>query len=232
MLPDLHEELALYTTGYARVAGLDEAGRGAWAGPVCAAAVILPLDRTNLLDLLTGVRDSKQLSPARREMLLPRILGVAEAVGVGWATPAEVDEVGIVPATRQAMARAVAVLDGRVDALLVDYVRLPDLTLPQQALPQADVHCLSVASASVVAKVTRDRLMVALDGDFPGYGFARHKGYGTPQHREALARLGPSPIHRMSWRPVRIISECLTNLNSCSNISDEINSPLLPGRGG
>ncbi len=206
MLPDLHEELALYTTGYTRVAGLDEAGRGAWAGPVCAAAVILPLDRTNLLDLLTGVRDSKQLSPARREMLLPRILGVAEAVGVGWATPAEVDEVGIVPATRQAMARAVAWLDGRVDALLVDYVRLPDLTLPQRALPKADVHCLSVASASVVAKVTRDRLMVVLDGDFPGYGFARHKGYGTPQHREALARLGPSPIHRMSWRPMREMS--------------------------
>jgi len=206
MLPDLHEELALYTTGYTRVAGLDEAGRGAWAGPVCAAAVILPLDRTNLLDLLTGVRDSKQLSPARREMLLPRILGVAEAVGVGWATPAEVDEVGIVPATRQAMARAVAWLDGRVDALLVDYVRLPDLTLPKRALPKADVHCLSVASASVVAKVTRDRLMVVLDGDFPGYGFARHKGYGTPQHREALARLGPSPIHRMSWRPMREMS--------------------------
>ena len=202
LFPDLCEEFALCATGYAHVAGLDEAGRGAWAGPVCAAAVVLPLDRSDLLDLLGGVRDSKQLSPARREALLPRVLKVAEAVGVGWATPAEVDEMGIAPATRQAMARAVGRLDGQVDALLIDYVRLPEINLPQRALPKADVHCLSVAAASIVAKVTRDRLMVALDEDLPGYGFARHKGYGTRQHREALARLGPSPIHRMSWRPM------------------------------
>ena len=101
------------------------------------------------------------------------------------------------------MARAVSRLGSRVDALLVDYVRLPDLDLPQRSLPKADAHCLSVAAASIVAKVTRDRWMVALDGDFPGYGFARHKGYGTRQHRDALAQLGPSPIHRMSWRPLR-----------------------------
>ncbi len=203
MLPDLHEEKALLAAGHIRIAGVDEAGRGAWAGPVCAAAVVLPLDRPDLADLLTSVRDSKQLSPARREALLPLILEVAEGVGVGWATPTEVDEVGVVAATRWAMTRAVARLNGRVDALLVDYVRLPDLNLPQRALPKADARCLSVAAASIVAKVTRDRLMVALDGDFPGYGFARHKGYGTRQHREALARLGPSPIHRLSWRPVR-----------------------------
>ena len=205
MVPDLQEELDLYAAGHTRVAGLDEVGRGAWAGPVCAAAVVLPLDRPDLPDLLTGVRDSKQLSPARREALLPVILDVAEAVEVGWATPTEVDERGVVPATQQAMARAVAELDGRVDALLVDYLRLPDLDLPQRALPKADARCLSVASASIVAKVTRDRLMVALDRDLPGYGFARHKGYGTRQHREALARLGPSPIHRMSWRPIQEI---------------------------
>ena len=203
MVPDLVEELTLYSAGYTRVAGLDEVGRGAWAGPVCAAAVVLPLNRPDLPDLLAGVRDSKQLSPAQREGLLPLILGAADAVGVGWATPAEVDERGIVPATRQAMARAVKELDGRADALLVDYVRLPDLDLPQRALPKADVHCLSVAAASIVAKVTRDQLMVALEQDYPGYGFARHKGYGTRQHREALAQLGPSPIHRKSWRPVR-----------------------------
>jgi ribonuclease HII len=203
ILPDLHEEVILRAAGYTRVAGVDEAGRGAWGGPVCAAAVVLPLDQPDRIDLLDGVRDSKQLSPARREALLPLVLEVAEAVGVGWAAPTEVDERGIVPATRLAMARAVSRLDGRVDALLVDYVRLPDLDLPQRALPKADAHCLSVAAASIVAKVTRDRWMVALDRDFPGYGFARHKGYGTRQHREALARLGPSPIHRMSWRPLR-----------------------------
>jgi ribonuclease HII len=203
MLPDLHEEMTLLAAGYTHVAGVDEAGRGAWAGPVCAAAVVLPLDRSDLADLLNGVRDSKQLSPTKRESLLPVIQEVAEAASVGWASPAEVDEMGIVAATRQAMARAVADLDGKVSALLIDYVRLPEIALPQRAFPKADVHCLSVAAASIVAKVTRDRLMVTLDEDFPGYGFASHKGYGTSQHREALAQLGPLPIHRMSWRPMQ-----------------------------
>jgi ribonuclease HII len=207
MLPNLDEELTLRASGYIHVAGIDEAGRGAWAGPVYAAAVVLPLDRPDLAEILDGVCDSKQLSPAKREALLPVIQDVAEAVGVGWAGPGEVDEMGIVTATRQAMARAVAGLNGEAHALLIDYVRLPDVDLPQRALPKADVHCMSVAAASIVAKVTRDRLMVALDADFPGYGFARHKGYGTRQHREALARLGPSPIHRMSWRPIREMAE-------------------------
>ena len=202
-LPDLREELGLRAAGYPRVAGLDEAGRGAWAGPVCAAAVVLPLHRADLPDLLAGVRDSKQLSPRQRERLLERVRQVAEGVGIGWATPGEVDEVGVVTATRRAMARALEQLDGAVDALLIDYVRLPEIDLPQRALPKADAHCLSVAAASIVAKVARDRLMVALDEDLSGYGFARHKGYGTRQHREALARLGPSPIHRMSWAPLR-----------------------------
>ncbi len=203
LVPDLSEEYALEAAGHTRVAGLDEAGRGAWAGPVCAAAVVLPLDRPDLPNLLDGVRDSKQLGPARREALLPAILQVAEAMGIGWASPIEVDEIGITLATQRAMACAVAGLDGKVNALLIDYVRLPELDLPQRALPKADVHCLSVAAASIVAKVTRDRLMIALDEAWPGYGFARHKGYGTHQHREALARLGPSPIHRMSWRPMQ-----------------------------
>jgi len=207
MLPNLDEELTLRASGYIHVAGIDEAGRGAWAGPVYAAAVVLPLDRPDLAELLDGVCDSKQLSPAKREALLPVIQDVAEAVGVGWAGPGEVDEMGIVAATRQAMARAVAGLNGEAHALLIDYVRLPHVDLPQRALPKADVHCMSVAAASIVAKVTRDRLMIALDADFPGYGFARHKGYGTRQHREALTRLGPSPIHRMSWRPIREMAE-------------------------
>lgn len=203
MVPSLDEELTLRAAGYAYVAGIDEAGRGAWAGPVCAAAVILPLERADLLEALGEVRDSKQLSPARRETLLPQIRETAIAVGVGWGEPTEIDEWGIVSATRRAMGRAVTGLGERVDALLVDHVRLPELNLPQRSLPKADVHCLSVAAASVVAKVERDRLMVELDHTYPGYGFARHKGYGTPQHREALARLGPVPIHRLSWRPLQ-----------------------------
>jgi len=201
--------MALFAAGHTHVAGIDEAGRGAWAGPVCAAAVVLPLDRSDLADLLSGIRDSKQLSPARREALLPIIRETAEAVGVGWASPGEVDAMGIAPATRQAMARAVSRLNGQVSALLIDYVRLPEIALPQCALPKADAHCLSVAAASIVAKVSRDRLMVALDKDLPGYSFARHKGYGTRQHREALARLGPSPFHRMSWKPLQDAEQTL-----------------------
>ena len=173
--PDLCEEMTLFAAGHTHVAGIDEAGRGAWAGPVCAAAVVLPLGRSDLADLLRDVRDSKQLSPARREALLPIIRETAEAVGVGWASPGEVDEMGIAPATRQAMARAISGLHGKVSALLIDYVRLPEIALPKCALPKADAHCLSVAAASIVAKVSRDRLMVALDKDLPGYSFARHK---------------------------------------------------------
>jgi ribonuclease HII len=165
--------------------------------------VVLPLDHPYLPDLLTNVRDSKQMSPAQREALLPIILKVAKAVGVGWSTPTEVDETGILPATRQAMTRALKQLDVQVDALLIDHLCLPDIHLPQRAIPKADAHCLSVAAASIVAKVKRDQLMVTLDEDFPGYGLARHKGYGTHQHREALAKLGPSSIHRVSWRPLR-----------------------------
>jgi len=203
MWPNLSQERSLFSAGYAHVAGLDEAGRGAWAGPVCAAAVVLPLQRPDLLDVLEGVGDSKQLSPRRREALLPVIHDVAKGVGVGWASPAEVDAMGIAPATRQAMVRAVDGLGVKVHALLIDYVGLPEVDLPQRALPRADRDCLSVAAASIVAKVTRDRLMVAFDCQFPGYGFAAHKGYGTRRHREALAQLGPTPIHRMSWRPLQ-----------------------------
>lgn len=199
-VPDLREELSLVATGYVRVAGVDEAGRGAWAGPVCAAAVVLPLNRPDLLHLLDEVRDSKQLTPHRREALFPLIRSLAEGVGVGWAFPAEVDELGPVEATRRAMMRAVAQLNGGVDALVIDHVRLPGLDLPQRALPKADVRCLSVAAASIVAKVERDRRMAALDREYPGYGFARHKGYPTQAHRKAVERLGLSPVHRRRWR--------------------------------
>lgn len=202
-IPDLSEEHALRAVGHQHVAGLDEAGRGAWAGPVCAAAVVLPLDCKALTVVLEGVRDSKVLTPQRREELLPVIREVAVAVGVGWGGAGEIDIWGIVPTTRLAMGRAVVQLNAQVDALLIDHLELPGLDLPQQCLPKADARCLSVAAASIVAKVERDRLMVALDKAHEGYGFAQHKGYGTPQHRAALGRLGPSPIHRVSWRPMR-----------------------------
>ncbi len=210
MHPSLSEEMILYKAGYTRIAGVDEAGRGAWAGPVCAAAVVLPLARPDLADRLKGVCDSKQLTPTQREALWPLIHEIAEAVGVGWASPAEVDALGISAATRRAMARAVECLNGQADALLIDYVRLPEVALPQRSLPKADACCLSVAAASIVAKVARDRLMTALDDDWPGYGFARHKGYGTRAHRQALARLGPSPAHRMSWRPLQVVQRTFT----------------------
>lgn len=205
--PDLSEELALLAAGHACVAGVDEAGRGAWAGPVCAAAVILPVQRPDLRERLRDVRDSKQLTSRQREALLPIVTEVAQAVGVGWATPAEVDGVGVVPATQRAMIRAIAGLQQTADVVLIDHLQLPDLELPQRALPKADARCLSVAAASILAKVERDRLMIALEEDFPGYGFARHKGYGTAQHRQALSRLGASPIHRMSWRPLREVEQ-------------------------
>mgnify|MGYP001025395107 CR=1 FL=1 len=207
LIPDLSQEFALYASGHVHVAGLDEAGRGAWAGPVCAAAVVLPLEEEGLAGSLEGVRDSKTLTPARREELLPIIRDVAVAVGVGWGEPGEIDLWGIVPTTRLAMERAVQGLGDYVSALVIDHLELPGLELPQRSLPKADGRCLSVAAASIVAKVERDTLMVDLDDEYPGYGLAQHKGYGTRQHREALQGLGCSPIHRVSWRPMRLASE-------------------------
>ncbi len=204
--PDLCRERELAARGWPLVAGIDEAGRGAWAGPVIAAAVILPLDRPDLERVLQGVRDSKELTPQQREALTPRILEVALAVGVGGAGPREVDAHGIVAATRAAMTRAIAQLAPPPDALLIDALTLPDVALPQHSLFYADALCLSVAAASVIAKVTRDRIMMALDQYYPGYGLARHKGYGTHEHRLMLAKLGPTAIHRHSYAPVQALS--------------------------
>ncbi len=196
--PDLTAERRLWALGYSRIAGIDEAGRGPWAGPVVAAAVILP-PREDVLQALAGVTDSKRLSPAQREALFHRIHRVALGVGVGEASAREIDAMGIVPATQLAMHRAIVALPEPPDYLLIDYVSLPDVTLPQEAIVKGDARVLSIAAASIIAKVTRDRIMVEMDARYPGYGFARHKGYGTRAHREALRRLGPSPIHRTSW---------------------------------
>lgn len=183
------------------VAGLDEVGRGAWAGPIVAAAVILPLQRADLAASLRGVRDSKQMTAAQRARWSKVILEMAEA-GLGESSPQEVDALGVIGATRLAMTRALSHLARPADHLLIDYVRLPALALPQTALTFGDQLSLSIAAASVVAKVARDRAMVDFDRDHPGFGFARHKGYGTDEHFTALQSLGPSPIHRYSFVPV------------------------------
>jgi ribonuclease HII len=205
--PHLENEIALLRQGYRFVAGLDEAGRGAWAGPVVAAAVILPLDQPRLADKLVGVDDSKRLSPRQRAYLFDLIQETALAVAIGLASSALVDELNVVEATRYAMQQALAELNPAPDCLLLDHLRLPAVTLPQQAFPKADSLSLTVAAASIIAKVSRDRLMVEFEREYPGYAFERHKGYGTAGHRAALTRLGPCALHRMSYAPLKILVE-------------------------
>jgi ribonuclease HII len=195
-------ETRLWEAGISPVAGLDEVGRGAWAGPLVAAAVMLPPDRRNLRRLLTGVRDSKEMTARQRDRLADRIRQVALAVAVGEADPGEVDGIGPLRATRLAMERALQALPLEPRFLLLDFMRLPELGVPQTALPHGDGQVLSISAASVIAKVWRDDEMADLERSYPGYGFARHKGYGTAAHREALCRLGPCPIHRCSFSPV------------------------------
>jgi ribonuclease HII len=201
-LPSLRRERALQRAGYQFIAGIDEAGRGAWAGPVVAAAVILPFT-AQCVNALRGVNDSKQLTAHQREGYRTCIEATALAYAVGQATHAEIDLYGIVPATRLAMMRAVQGLPIQADALLIDAVRLPELTIRQEAFNFADSISLSVAAASILAKTARDALMCQLDESFPGYGFAVHKGYGTAAHQAALAQLGISPVHRRSYAPIR-----------------------------
>ncbi len=184
------------------VAGLDEAGRGAWAGPVVAGAVILPPEPERLLEALAGVDDSKRLSPAARDRLYDRIREVA-ATAVGVIPPAVIDEIGVLNATYRAMEAALAALPQPPDALLIDYIPRRLGAWEQKRLVRGESASLSIAAASIIAKVHRDRLLLALDEQYPGYGFARHKGYGTKQHRRAIAELGPAPIHRLSWAPFR-----------------------------
>lgn len=198
--PTLTEEQSLWRQGYHFIAGIDEVGRGALAGPVAAGAVILPLDVD--VSLLDGVRDSKELTPAQRESLAPRIQETALAFGVGMMSSELVDELGIVEATRRAMALAIEQLYLSPQFLLIDALKLPRIDLPQKAIIDGDKLSLSIACASIIAKVTRDYLMMEMDSRFPGYGFAHHKGYGTPEHMECLDRLGPCPIHRKTFAPI------------------------------
>jgi ribonuclease HII len=206
-MPSFIEEERLAAQGYRFIAGVDEAGRGALAGPVVAAAVILPVD----VDIaqLDGVKDSKLIAPAKRELLFHHIYELAVAVGVGMAPHSLVDSQGVVKATRVAMKQAIERLSPSPESLLIDHLRLPELKLPQKGITHGDNLCFSIACASIVAKVARDRMMVELDGLYPGYGMARHKGYGTRQHVTCLLRLGACPIHRRSFRPVKEIIQGL-----------------------
>lgn len=207
--PHLRYERSLWKKGLSWVGGIDEAGRGALAGPVAAAVVILPPDaslsrRVGAAQSLRGVRDSKQMTPLQRESWAPRIQEIALAWGVGFASAEEIDSLGIVPATKLAVTRALDSLSLAPDYLITDYLLLPNCPLPQTALVKGDRRSLTVAAASVLAKTARDALMREFDGEYPGYGYARHKGYGTPQHQEAIRRMGLCEIHRKSFAIHRV----------------------------
>ncbi len=187
--------------GYTLIAGVDEVGRGTLAGPVVAGAAILPMYPKG--EWVDGINDSKRLTPKRRETALERMRAASVTMQIGAASPEEIDAAGIVEATRIAMVRAVDALPMRPQFLLLDAMLLPDIDLPQYAIVKGDSKCLSIAAASIVAKVMRDDMMRDADAAFPGYGFARHKGYATRQHLDSLERLGPCDIHRFTFAPVR-----------------------------
>jgi ribonuclease HII len=206
--PTFRREAALWRAGFRLIAGVDEVGRGPLAGPVVAAAVILPARAR--FSWLAHVRDSKLLTAARRERLAGHIRERALAVGLGLQTPERIDELGIAVAGRLAMAQALAALDPGAEYALIDAFTLASVGvgLPHEGIIHGDALCLSIAAASIIAKVERDRMMVDCDDLYPGYGFRRHKGYPTPEHLRALSSDGPCPIHRRSFAPVRACLPC------------------------
>jgi len=203
--PSFSEEKSLEAQGYQLIAGIDEAGRGALAGPVVAAAVILPHRLKGTW--LDEVRDSKLLSPIKRALLFHHIHQTAVSIGIGMTPPEAIDDLGIIKATRLAMKAAVEQLSPPPQSLLIDYMHLPEVNLHQKGITHGDRLCFTIACASIMAKVARDRLMTALDSIHPGYGLAQHKGYCTQRHLSCLRQLGPCPIHRHSFRPVKDVIE-------------------------
>lgn len=194
-MPDFSAECAAMARGLRDICGIDEAGRGPWAGPVVAAAVVLNPDH-----IPAGLHDSKKLKEAQREALFDPIMASAR-VGIGIAGADRIDRDNILQATFWAMQQALSQIDG-VALALVDGNRAPKLPCQVQTIVEGDAKSLSIAAASIIAKVTRDRIMLTHDVTYPQYGFARHKGYGTPFHKEALTRHGPCPLHRKSFKPV------------------------------
>ena len=189
---EIEEEV--YAEGYTVICGVDEAGRGPLAGPVCAAAVILPRGHQ-----IPGLNDSKKLTDKKRRELFPLIKEQAIAYGIGMATHEEIDEINILQATYLAMERAISQLEGKADMALIDGNRAKDFGMAVRTVVKGDSLSANIAAASVLAKVTRDDLMVEMAKEFPGYGFEVHKGYGTKAHYEALQNLGPCAIHRMTF---------------------------------
>lgn len=197
--PDLTYEKHLWSTCH-YVAGLDEAGRGALAGPVCVGAVILPKE-DSLIEILSGVHDSKLLNPQKRNRLSLQIKETALAWGIGFSTAEEIDKLGIVPATRLAASRAIESMYFIPDFLLTDFrLELPELDIPQTAIVKGDQKSLSIASASILAKTFRDEMMSNLEEQFSEYQFSRHKGYGTLLHRKKIKQFGHSPLHRKTFK--------------------------------
>ena len=196
----MRHERELRLAGFRRIAGIDEVGRGSLAGPVVAAAVILP-DRHRI----KGLRDSKVLSRARREALYERILDRAEAVGVGCIEVEVIDRINILQATKLAMREALGHMAEAPDHLVIDALSLREVDLPQRPIIDGDAISASIAAASIVAKVTRDRICAEFDARYPAYGFARNKGYGTRRHVDALLREGPCEWHRRSFAPLRLL---------------------------
>ena len=202
-MPDLALEASFRADGFHLVAGVDEAGRGPLAGPVTAAAVILPPELDPAADWLQVIDDSKRLSPERRESAAELIRSHALACAVEHVASEEIDRIGIGQAVLQAMLAAVSSLRHAPEALLLDWVPIRHCPLPYETVVKGDAKSLSIAAASILAKVSRDEIMIRADQRYPGYGFARHKGYATRQHMRCLSEMGPTPIHRRSFSPLR-----------------------------
>jgi ribonuclease HII len=201
VVPDLSHEEVLWKAGWSLVGGIDEAGRGAWAGPVFAAVVILAAGGANS-HLLGNVRDSKQMTPAQRKKWTLPIKQLSLDWGVAHATNEEIDKLGIVPATQLAAKRALLQLKTMPDYLLLDYLKLPDVSIQQEALVRGDQKVLSIAAASILAKTARDDYMVELGRVYPAYSFYSNKGYGTAAHQQAIIKSGICCIHRVCFKPI------------------------------
>ncbi len=199
--PTFDEEQLLLSQGFCHVAGVDEAGRGCLAGPVVAAAVILPPDTNG--GWTEQIMDSKLLTLEKREYLYSFIRDNAVSCGIGIVSNEIIDVVNILQATKMAMKQAIEQLNPQPDTLLIDFIKLPEVTIHQKGIPHGDGLCFSIACASIVAKVSRDRLMNEMDELYPGYGLCKHKGYWTAEHISCINKLGPCPIHRRTFQPIK-----------------------------